>query len=121
MYGTYIGDEGDNFLNTHNLVVDSEGNCYSSTCAASSSFPTTPSAVQRTFGGKVDWGIVKLSPTGALLAGTLLGGSAGDNPDGIRIDPQGNLVLFGQAIPDQMSRVRQTCRLAKWRSLPRPA
>jgi hypothetical protein len=96
VYGTYIGDEGDNFLNTHNLVVNSEGNCYSSTCATSSSFPTTPGAVQRTFGGKVDWGIVKLSPTGALLAGTLLGGSAGDNPDGIRIDPQGNLVLFGQ-------------------------
>ena len=39
---------------------------------------------------------MKLSPTGALLAGTLLGGSAGDNPDGIRIDPDGNLVLFGQ-------------------------
>ena len=96
VYGTYIGDEGDNFLNTHNLVVDSEGNCYSSTCATSSSFPTTPGAVQRTFGGKVDWGIVKLSPTGALLAGTLLGGGAGDNPDGIRIDPQGNLLLFGQ-------------------------
>jgi len=96
VYGTYIGDEGDNFLNTHNLVVDGEGNCYSSTCAASSSFPTTPGAVQRTFGGKVDWGIVKLSPTGALLAGTLLGGINADNPDGIRIDPQGNLVLFGQ-------------------------
>ncbi len=97
VYGTYIGDEGDNFLNTHNLVVDSEGNCYSSTCAASSSFPTMPSAVQRTFGGQVDWGIVKLSPTGALLAATLLGGSAGDNPDGIRINPQGDLVLFGQS------------------------
>jgi len=39
---------------------------------------------------------VKLSPTGALLAGTLLGGSRLDNPDGIRIDSQGNLVLFGQ-------------------------
>jgi len=97
VYGTYIGDEGDNWLNTHNLVVDNEGNCYSSTCAFSSSFPTTPGAIQRTYGGgNVDWGIVKLSPTGALLAGTLLGGSGGDNPDGIRIDSQGNLVLFGQ-------------------------
>lgn len=35
-------------------------------------------------------------PTGALLAGTLLGGSGGDNSDGIRMDTQGNLVLFGQ-------------------------
>jgi len=98
VYGTYIGDAGDNWLNTHNLAVDSEGNSYSSTCAFSSYFPTTPNAIQRTFGGgKVDWGIVKLSPTGALLAGTLLGGSGLDNPDGIRVDAAGNLVLFGQS------------------------
>lgn len=97
VYGTFIGDEGDNWLNTHNLVVDNEGNCYSSTCAFTSGFPTTANAVQRTHrGGKVDWGIVKLSPDGRLLAGTLLGGSGNDNPDGIRIGPDGNLVLFGQ-------------------------
>lgn len=97
VYGTFIGDEGDNWLNTHNLTVDRQGNCYSSTCAFSSSFPTTPGAVQRTYGGgNVDWGVVKLSPTGALSAGTLLGGRGGDNPDGIHVDAQGNLVLFGQ-------------------------
>ncbi len=102
VYGTYVGDEGDNWLNTHNLVVDAQGNCYSSTCARSGSFPTTPGAAQRQFGGgNTDWGIVKLSPTGALLAGTLFGGSQGDNPDGIRIGPRGELVLFGQtASPD---------------------
>jgi hypothetical protein len=44
----------------------------------------------------VDWGIVKLSPTGALLAGSLLGGRGSDNPDGIRINTQGELCLFGQ-------------------------
>ena len=90
VYGTYIGDKGGNYLNTHNLVVDAQGNCYSSTCACDSSFPTTPGAAQTRFGGgKTDWGIVKLSPTGALLAATLLGGSAGDNTDGIRIDSRG--------------------------------
>lgn len=98
VYGTYVGDEGNNFLNTHNLVVDARGNCYSSTCACSNSFPTTQGAVQTRFGGgNNDWGIVKLSPTGSLLAATLLGGSAADNPDGIRIDSRGNLVLFGQS------------------------
>ncbi|UCD50250.1 MAG: hypothetical protein JSW27_22315 [Phycisphaerales bacterium] len=96
VYGTYIGDEGNNWLNTHNLVVDDAGNCYSSTCAFDSSFPITRGAVQRRHGGGVDWGIVKLSPTGSLAAGTFLGGSAADNPDGIRIDADGNLVLFGQ-------------------------
>lgn len=96
VYGTYVGDEGDNWLNTHNLVVDNKGNCYSSTCAFTSSFPTTPGAIRRTAAGKVDCGIVKLSPKGALLAATLLGGSAGDNPDGLRIGPEGNLIVFGQ-------------------------
>lgn len=101
VYGTYIGDDGNNWLNTHNLVVDDAGNCYSTTCATSANFPTTENAVQKTHGGSVDWGVVKLSPTGALLAATLLGGSKNDNPDGIRIDPDGNLVVFGQtASPD---------------------
>jgi hypothetical protein len=96
VYGTFIGDEGDNWLNTHNLVVDEQGHCYSSTCARSDQFPTTPGAHQRHYGGGLlDWGIVKLGPRGELLAGTLLGGNGGDNPDGIRIDRGGNLVSFG--------------------------
>jgi hypothetical protein len=96
VYGTYIGDEGNNWLNTHNLVVDENGTCYSTTCATSVNFPTTAGVLQTTFGGGIDWGIVKLSPSGGLLAATLLGGSQNDNPDGIRIDRDGNLVLFGQ-------------------------
>ena len=56
-------------------------------------------AIQRQHrGGKVDWWIVKLSPSGALLAGTLLGGQGNDNPGGIRFTAQGELCLFGQTI-----------------------
>jgi hypothetical protein len=95
IYGTFIGDEGDNWLNTHNLAVDAQGNCYSSTCAWSDAFPTSLGAVQTRHAGGVDWGIVKLSPTGGLVAATLLGGQRGDNPDGIRIDAEGAVVLFG--------------------------
>lgn len=98
IYGTFIGDEGDNWLNTHNLAVDRLGNCYSSTCARSGTFPTTAGAVQRRFGGGIaDWEIVKLSPDGRLLAATLLGGAGVDNPDGIRVDGEGNLVSFGHS------------------------
>jgi len=97
VYGTFIGDEGDNWLNTHNLVVDEQGNCYSSTCAFSSSFHRMRNTFQKRHAGGVDWGVVKLSPTGALLGATLVGGTGNDNPDGIRIDRDGNLVLFGQS------------------------
>jgi hypothetical protein len=97
LYGTYIGDEGGNFLNTHNLVVNEKGECFSSTCATSAAFPTTPGAVQTNYGGgRTDWGIVKLTRSGGLAAAALIGGNGYDNPDGIRIDADGNLVLFGQ-------------------------
>jgi hypothetical protein len=97
IYGTYIGDEGDNWINTHNLAIDSAGCCYTSTCAFSSNFPTTDGVIQRIYGGgRLDWGIIKLSPTGGLAACTLLGGKQADNSDGIRVDKDGNLVLFGQ-------------------------
>jgi hypothetical protein len=94
-FSTFFGGSAGEAI--RDVEVDGRGNCYSSTCAFSSSFPTTPGAIQRTAGGKMDWGVVKLSATGALLAGTLLGGSEGDNPDGIRVDSEGNLVVFGQS------------------------
>lgn len=102
VYGTYIGDEGPNWMSTHNLVVDKTGCCYVSTNATSSTFPTTAAAGRTRFsGGHNDWGIVKLSPTGELMAGILLGGAKGDeNPDGMRIDADGNLVVFGQSPSD---------------------
>ena len=71
VYGTYIGDEGDNWLNTHNLAVDGEGNCYSTTCAFSAKFPTTPGAVQRTFGGNVGLGYCETITQRRFISGRL--------------------------------------------------
>ena len=39
--------------------------------------------------------IVKLSPTGALLRSTLIGGSGDEGPDGIYVDPAGNVFFAG--------------------------
>jgi hypothetical protein len=96
VYGCYIGDEGDNWPETHNLAVDDTGNCYVSIPATSNSFPTTANGFRREHAGRMDWGIVKLSPTGSLLAGTFLGGRRNDHPDGIALGPGGVVALFGQ-------------------------
>lgn len=80
-FATYLG--GSHSEGIRDVEVDATGNIYVAGTTNSPDFPTTPGAVQRTHaGGEMDWGIVQLSPTGALLASTLLGGSEADNPDG---------------------------------------
>ena len=83
IYGTYLGGSGDEFLSTHNLAVDANGNAYVSVSTGSPDFPTTAGVFDRTYNGGREWAVVKISPTGALLASTYVGGTGGENPDGI--------------------------------------
>lgn len=96
VFGTYLGGTGDEWVNTHNLALDSQGNSYVSTATNSPGFPTTPGAFQTTFGGSVDISVSKFSPTGALIASTFIAGSDTDNPDGIYVDVSGNVYVSGQ-------------------------
>jgi hypothetical protein len=81
---------------THNVAVDVQGNTFA-TFQTQNDLPVTSSAFQTRFGGgKGDAGIVKISPTGALLAATYLGGSGEDacnGPDQIVVAPDGNVVI----------------------------
>lgn len=96
IFGTYLGGSGDEIHSTHNLAIDGAGNAYVSVWTSSKDFPTTPGAFQRTYKGDYsDWGVAKFSPSGGLLASTLVGGSAGENPDGISVDDSGNVYLSG--------------------------
>jgi hypothetical protein len=96
VFGTYLGGSGQEIHSTHNLAIDARGNAYVSVWTSSPDFPTTAGAFQRAYGGGYsDWAVAKLSPTGALLAGTFIGGSEGENPDGIYADAAGNVFLAG--------------------------
>lgn len=96
LFGTYLGGSGREIHSTHNLAIDENGNAYVSVWTSSEDFPTTPGAFQRTYNGDYsDWAVTKLSPTGALVASTFIGGNAGENPDGIYADAQGNVYLSG--------------------------
>jgi hypothetical protein len=97
LFGTYLGGaRTDAACNTHNLALDSEGNVYLSCWTNSTDFPTTENAFDRTYRGMGDIAVVKLSPSGRLLASTFLGASAADESEGIDVDPEGNVLVTGR-------------------------
>jgi hypothetical protein len=96
IFGTYLGGSGQEIHSTHNLAIDRLGNAYVSVWTSSKDFPTTRGAFQREYRGDYsDWGVAKFSSAGVLLASTLIGGNAGENPDGIYADDLGNVYLSG--------------------------
>ncbi len=96
LFGTYVGGSGTEYMETHGLALDGEGNVYSVFATTSTDFPTTPNAFDSTLDGTVDIGLVKLSPSGQLIAGTLIGGGGSDGPDGIYVDAAGNVIIGGE-------------------------
>jgi len=77
--------------------VDTAGNAYASGHTASSEFPTTVGAFDRTFNGGYDVYAVKLNSSGSsLVYGTFLGGSGSDECwASIAVDDSGQAYLTG--------------------------
>ncbi len=93
VYATLLGSPGaDQGLA---IAIDASGNAYVAG-QSSGAFPTTFTALQRTYQGATDCFVSKLSPNGAsLLYSTLLGGSAFDVCRGIAVDSAGNAYVTG--------------------------
>ena len=95
-YSTYLGgsggDQGDG------IAVDTAGNAYVTGYTMSTDFPTA-NPLQGTCGscnGFYTAFVAKLNPTGsALVYSTYLGGSGGDQGDGIAVDTAGNAYVTG--------------------------
>lgn len=97
LFSSYIAGNGDDFI--RDVVTDADGNIYLTGGTASSDFPTTTGAYDRTHNGWMDVFVAKLAPTGSLVWSTLLGGPNYDRAYGIELDPQGNVVVGGRAGP----------------------
>jgi len=99
-YSTYLGgsnDEGDSLWGAaFGIAVDAAGNIYVSGTTSSVDFPTTPGA-KRTLDGDQDAFVTKLSPSGAVLYSTYLGGPCGDVANDVAVDAAGNAYVTGRA------------------------
>lgn len=108
LFGTFIGGSAGESIETHELVLDPQGNPVISTGTSSTDFPTTPGAYQRIYGGSggpttgggTNYGgdvfIAKVSASGSqLLASTYVGGPEGEGAEGIGVDAQGNIYISG--------------------------
>lgn len=85
IYATFLGGNGDD--RGHSLAVDAEGGAYVTGRTTSSNFPTTPGALDRSWNGKFDAFVARLSPDGsALVYSTFLGGSRDDRGLAIAVD-----------------------------------
>jgi FIMAH domain-containing protein/beta-propeller repeat-containing protein len=96
IYTTYLGGSGMEF--TPQVAITSTGEVIVAGSSASSDFPTTTGALDRTYnGGGFDAVISKFDSTGAtLLFSTYLGGSGDDTAEGMAIDGAGNVYITGR-------------------------
>jgi hypothetical protein len=92
-YATFLG--GDGYDQGWSVAVDAEGSAYVTGESASSNFPTTPGAFDRSTAFKAF--VTKLTPDGSdLVYSTALGGNNGiSHGYGIAVDQDGNAYVTG--------------------------
>ncbi len=111
-WATYLGGSGMEHVETHELAVDAQGNVIVASSSTSTDYPTTPGAYDTGHNGNGGSGtggnsnypgdvvVTKLSPVGALVASTFVGGRYGDAGEGVAVDSQGNVYVTGGIYSD---------------------
>jgi hypothetical protein len=93
-YATYLG--GSKLDVATGIAVDTNGGVYVTGFTNSSDFPVTPGVVQNHLKGSLfDAFVAKISPSGALVYSTYLGGSYVDIANAIAVDSAGNAHVAG--------------------------
>jgi len=92
LYATYLGGSGTETSETHGLELDANGDALVAAVSSSTDIATSANAFQKQFGGGINDNVIwKVSPAGAILAVTYVGGNGGDGPEGVAVDGQGNV------------------------------
>jgi hypothetical protein len=94
VYATLLGGSG--YSAAFRIKVDRKGFAYATGITEARDFPTTPDAVQRSFGGgQSDAFVVKLAPDGRVLYSTFLGGTEAEESYGLDLDGRGGVFVGG--------------------------
>ena len=98
LWATYLG--GQSVDTGLAIAVDAAGNVFGAGSTASTNFPVSPDAPQRSLGGGsgiIDGIVFRLNPAGNSLAwSSFLGGSLNDLIRGIAVDPTGAVYVAGR-------------------------
>jgi hypothetical protein len=97
-YSTFLADA---FISTAHIATDSAGNTYITSLVFDATYPTTPGSLQPTCAScasnKPDVVVTKLSADGSgQVYSTFLGGTDYDEPFGIAVDSNGNVIVVGR-------------------------
>lgn len=92
-WATYLGGADTDFSDA--LAMDTAGNVVVAGLTASDDFPTTTGAHDTSYAAPGDVFLTKLSPTGAILWSTYLGGSGDDSAGGVAINATGDIFVTG--------------------------
>lgn len=94
-YSTYLGGSGQE--NGEGIVVNGAGEAFVVGFTNSTNFPTTPGALQSTYGGgSADSFLARLNAAGSsLVYSAYQGGSASDTGRGVALDSAGNAYVTG--------------------------
>lgn len=99
LYSTFIGgnSQQSNGPSVSDLKVDSTGAAYVLIVTDETTFPTTPGAYDRTYGGGLfDVAIAKINPTGtSLIFSSYIGGNSVDKARGMALDSLGSIYISG--------------------------
>ncbi len=95
IYSTFLGGSNQDF--GLGIAVDGSANAYMTGYTTSSDYPHSAGSLQTAKGAGTGYDAVvtKLSPSGAVVYSTFLGGSGDDFGMGIAVDPGGNAYVTG--------------------------
>jgi hypothetical protein len=95
LWSTLLGGAG---ASTHpyGMQTDPSGDVVVTTLTNSTHYPVLHAQQSTYGGGSDDTGVTEYAPNGQMRWSTYLGGSAEDRPNGVDVDPQGNVYVAGR-------------------------